>query len=167
MYCACGAKYDQFTGDRLYSQSITENGRIIYGVCAHGVVVVDNRKDSALTTPHPEASDRERNSLAKVIVARLLGSLEANATYIDAVETTLCLFEVTIRADERQKSDAKCCTWTEESGHDYSGVWNTSCGEAFVYEHATPAENGARFCQHCGNPIEFKPYAPEIDEDEG
>lgn len=43
-YCRCGAKIGDTTGGELLVQAIYVNGRLIYGVCSHGIVVVDERK---------------------------------------------------------------------------------------------------------------------------
>ncbi len=40
-YCACGIKLNQFTGDNLNTETIWENGKIVYARCAHGRVIVD------------------------------------------------------------------------------------------------------------------------------
>ncbi len=42
------------------------------------------------------------------------------------------------------------CAWTEDG----DGVWQTACGEAFVFTDGGPAENRARFCPYCGRPLE-------------
>jgi len=111
---------------------------------------------SNLSTPQPEASDRE---IADALIWELLG-VDGHQWQADKIAASYA----TIRADERLKADTERCTWTEESGPDYSGVWDTSCGKAFVYEEGTPTENGARFCKHCGKPLEFKPYIPDEDD---
>lgn len=40
------------------------------------------------------------------------------------------------------------CTWEYDDARDY---WETSCGEAFQLVDGTPADNGMRFCPHCGH----------------
>ena len=42
------------------------------------------------------------------------------------------------------------CLWTDQE--DY---WQSDCGQAFVFNDGTPAENGAKFCNHCGKPIAY------------
>jgi hypothetical protein len=53
------------------------------------------------------------------------------------------------------------CSWVEDS----DGVWQTSCGESWLYsDGGTPAENSAHFCHHCGKPIIATPH-PDDDAD--
>lgn len=40
----------------------------------------------------------------------------------------------------------KPCAWREYA----DGVWNTNCGEAFVFIDGTPRDNGFRYCPYCG-----------------
>lgn len=46
------------------------------------------------------------------------------------------------------------CEWSHEIAYD-SDVWETSCGNAVVFDEGTPQENGYKFCHYCGKPIEF------------
>ena len=41
------------------------------------------------------------------------------------------------------------CIWKPDN----DGVYETSCGESFVFNDGGPKENGARFCLHCGKPL--------------
>jgi len=41
------------------------------------------------------------------------------------------------------------CTWTEDA----DGYYSTGCGEAYVFNDGTPAQNNAYFCHHCGGRI--------------
>lgn len=46
------------------------------------------------------------------------------------------------------------CTW--ESDDD--GIWNTACGQAFLFNDDGPTANGFKFCPYCGRPlIQVKP----------
>ncbi len=46
--------------------------------------------------------------------------------------------------------EATECIWQEiEDGE----AWQTSCGELFVINDGTPAENGMVFCHHCGKKL--------------
>lgn len=42
-YCACGQKFE-YTAESFYIQTQYMNGEIVYAVCAHGVVVIDERQ---------------------------------------------------------------------------------------------------------------------------
>jgi hypothetical protein len=53
------------------------------------------------------------------------------------------------------------CAWAQD-GED-SDAWGTSCGHFFRLEEGTPADNGMKFCWHCGKPCESVPWV----EDEG
>ena len=55
------------------------------------------------------------------------------------------------------------CTWTYDDDYDY---FDTSCGQAYVYDAGTLEENGVIFCQHCGRKIvEIEPEADPDEED--
>jgi len=41
------------------------------------------------------------------------------------------------------------CTWTEDA----EGYYSTECGETYVFNEGTPAQNNAYFCHHCGGKI--------------
>jgi len=41
------------------------------------------------------------------------------------------------------------CTWTEDA----EGYYSTECGEAYVFNDGTPAQNNAVYCHHCGGKI--------------
>lgn len=42
------------------------------------------------------------------------------------------------------------CRWTHDED---SGIWNTACGEAHLFEEGGPAENEHRFCPYCGGAL--------------
>ena len=50
------------------------------------------------------------------------------------------------------------CLWTVDD----DGVWNTSCGQAHVFEAGTPGQNEFSFCPYCGKPMSecHTPNAP-------
>lgn len=52
---------------------------------------------------------------------------------------------------ERQNS-GNTCKWNAPTEED-SDCWETSCGEAFVFETETPGKNGYRFCPSCGKKL--------------
>ena len=54
------------------------------------------------------------------------------------------------------------CTWTENVS---DGSWSTGCGEDFMLNDGTPAENHMRYCCYCGKPIVEQPYVEEEDDD--
>lgn len=47
------------------------------------------------------------------------------------------------------------CDWQEDS----DGIWETSCGEAWVCTEGTPAENNMKFCHSCGKHLKEHRYA--------
>lgn len=49
------------------------------------------------------------------------------------------------------------CVWTEDD----EGIWDTACGEKWVFTEGYPWDNKARFCFACGCPIEAKRYSEE------
>lgn len=44
------------------------------------------------------------------------------------------------------------CEWTRDSDFE-SEVWNTACGNAFIFTDGGPAENDAKFCCYCGGKL--------------
>lgn len=58
------------------------------------------------------------------------------------------------------------CVW-EQGGWDMEDVWETACGQSYIYEYGVPLEHGANYCQHCGKPIteiEYEPLPPKEGE---
>ena len=41
------------------------------------------------------------------------------------------------------------CTWTENE----DGVYETNCGNLFMFNDGTPSENGFEFCPYCGREL--------------
>lgn len=41
------------------------------------------------------------------------------------------------------------CTWTEDD----EGTWNTTCGNAFVFNDGGPKENDSSYCCYCGGKL--------------
>ena len=41
------------------------------------------------------------------------------------------------------------CQWTEDA----DGVWESACGEMFIFETDGPRENGFLFCPYCGRKL--------------
>lgn len=58
---------------------------------------------------------------------------------------------------------AKACDWKM----DYDGNWDTSCKQCMCFEYAPPAQQGYKFCHHCGLPINFINFASPLDEAPG
>lgn len=56
------------------------------------------------------------------------------------------------------------CTWAE----DIDAIWNTDCGQSFVFEEDTPTGNRMNYCCYCGKRLEVVPHPapPCLDEDE-
>jgi len=54
------------------------------------------------------------------------------------------------------------CDWKE----DEDGNWWTECGNGFVLNNGTPADNDMKYCCYCGKRIWQICYVPESEEDE-
>lgn len=46
------------------------------------------------------------------------------------------------------------CYWSEDD----DGIWQTSCGNAFVFTADGPIENGFKNCPYCGRYLQTKEY---------
>jgi len=65
--------------------------------------------------------------------------------------------------DEWLEKQKPTCTWTE----DEYGMYQTGCGNAFVFNSDGPTANACEFCAYCGLPLIEKPYEePEIEDEE-
>lgn len=49
------------------------------------------------------------------------------------------------------------CQWTYDE-HDYK--WDSACGESWQFTDGGPEDNGVKFCQSCGKPVEL-PASPK------
>lgn len=46
------------------------------------------------------------------------------------------------------------CIWTQDS----DGSWHTACNKTWEFIDGGPADNGARFCFHCGGVLLAEPF---------
>lgn len=46
------------------------------------------------------------------------------------------------------------CKWNHDQDHE-NDVWETSCGNAVVFDEGEPKDHGYEFCHYCGKTIEF------------
>lgn len=60
-----------------------------------------------------------------------------------------------VRANYTPPPRREKCGWEQDD----DGVYNTECGEMFIFNEGDIRENGARFCMYCGGEIvvEAKP----------
>ena len=46
------------------------------------------------------------------------------------------------------------CGWTHTTSIiEDEGIWETLCGNTFMFVEGTPKDNGMKFCCYCGRPI--------------
>jgi hypothetical protein len=55
------------------------------------------------------------------------------------------------------------CHWKYD---DIDGCWNADCGNAFVLEDGSPADNHMRFCSYCGRILVADPMQAEDDSED-
>lgn len=61
--------------------------------------------------------------------------------------------------DIRLREQLNTCTWKQETYEDMDrNLWETSCGQSFVFDEGRPSENGAKFCCYCGKRLKEQPY---------
>ena len=60
-------------------------------------------------------------------------------------------------------TEQEACTWTRNLDDD-SGMYETSCGEAFMISDGTPKENSFKFCCYCGKSLEEDHWSDELGE---
>lgn len=54
--------------------------------------------------------------------------------------------------------EKKKCTWSSEDAYEYTGSYNTDCGETFMCSDGSEnIKEWANFCFYCGNEIELAP----------
>lgn len=58
-------------------------------------------------------------------------------------------------AEADAESELLPCAWV----CDFEGIWQTDCGEAFVFEIGGPVENKLKFCGYCGKGL-VESHAP-------
>lgn len=63
----------------------------------------------------------------------------------------------------RVKGATGTCEWSIDNDPDFT-VWETTCGEMFVFEVDGPRENKMKFCCYCGKPLEVKEPKDEAEE---
>jgi len=59
------------------------------------------------------------------------------------------------------------CEWKLED--DEEGVWYSACGDAWIFEEGTPADNMMKYCPFCGCLLTMRapdpPEAEEVDDE--
>lgn len=55
------------------------------------------------------------------------------------------------------------CKWTQDN-EDYSGKWDTDCGQSFWFDIDGPDDHGMHYCCFCGKSLMAVPYMEEDDE---
>ena len=55
---------------------------------------------------------------------------------------------------EITETEPERCKWTPADQFD-DEIWETGCGEEFIFTAEGPKENGVKFCHNCGKPIEI------------
>jgi len=61
------------------------------------------------------------------------------------------------RALWKGKAPVTPCAWQEDA----DGNWETGCGNLFILNDGTPAENGMGYCCYCGKPLKQNVYEEE------
>lgn len=96
------------------------------------------------------------------MTARTIQVAVASAAIINELTARLEAAQAELAALKAER--ALACIWRHNEWNDY---WETACGEAFILEEGTPAENGMQFCHHCGKRLEEKvPVVEEEPDDE-
>ena len=85
-----------------------------------------------------------------------------------ARDTAEVIDRLRTRCEELEAENARLreatCTWTEDDDTDNS-IWDTACGEAFVFTDGGPEDNDIRFCCYCGKKLVAVHYEPESEEE--
>jgi hypothetical protein len=68
----------------------------------------------------------------------------------DAAKRVTSLNHAQRMIEQALGEDTRICVWTYDFHDD---MWNTACGECFVFEDGTPLSNNHKFCGYCGKPI--------------
>jgi predicted nucleic acid-binding Zn-ribbon protein len=68
----------------------------------------------------------------------------------DAARRVTSLNHAQRMIEEALGLDPQVCVWTYDHRDD---MWNTACGECFVFEDGTPLQNNHKFCGYCGKPL--------------
>jgi hypothetical protein len=99
------------------------------------------------------ADDEENPSLIWAEVHRLRAKLRGPTGYATWSDAALDERNKRIAAERdlqaAQRELAKSCVWSGDGD-----VWETSCGNAFVFNDGGPKENEAKYCMYCGGKID-------------
>jgi len=67
------------------------------------------------------------------------------------------IVDLKARIDALEK---RSCQWTEDD----DGVWDTECGNAFVFTDGGPSDNNLLFCPYCGAALRGgSPYTTAVE----
>lgn len=68
------------------------------------------------------------------------------------------------KALQSQDREDAFCVWHNDPETD--STWETGCGNLFILNDGTPAENRMRFCCYCGRPLVTDVVTAEDDDDD-
>ena len=88
------------------------------------------------------------------ILSKMLIDHIAKGDPVDVANFCMMLHQTGNRIVE-QPRPVPTCDWQEDS----DGIWETSCGEAWVCTEGTPAENNMKYCHSCGKHLKEHRYA--------
>lgn len=57
-------------------------------------------------------------------------------------------------------TETKSCLWSRNTDDD-NCMYETTCGNAFMFNDGTPKDNGFRYCCYCGNPMLVNHFTDE------
>ncbi len=102
----------------------------------------------------------EALNAAEAAIAALKAEVERQRTEINDT-TDVLLQKADELRDEWVRAEAELatlradavCAWTQWVGHD-ADVWESACGQSFVFIDGGPSDNGFKHCHHCGKAID-------------
>lgn len=108
----------------------------------------------------------EQNVVCEHCALRPLeAALSATSPFPDPVPTvTASSKDVTLAPVVEAPAVAEVCKWTCGPYVDCE-IWETDCGEAFVFETDGPKENKMKFCCYCGKPLTEVIHYDEPDDE--
>lgn len=82
----------------------------------------------------------QENERLKIKITQLKARLDTNRAQVNAMAAEK-------RAEHRENMDI--CEWTQSE----EDVWESACGNAWLFEDGTPEENSMKFCPFCGRKL--------------
>lgn len=110
-----------------------------------------------------EPTDRAVTEAVERVESILVGKPSTGMVLVPVSDLRTLLTALAARdAEIGGLREAGTCDWTLDDSPD-DDIWYSGCGQEWLFNAGGPAENGCKFCHHCGKPVVVDARTPTED----